>query len=213
MKTSTSSAGQENQADARAGRQRLVLDVEDGLDRVMGDRALYLKLLRRFKHDYAGALRQVQDAVGGDNYPAAKIKVHTLKGAAGMIGAPALHGLAAMLEAGLRAQAPMAALPLQEFGLGLNKVLNTINRILPDSTIRPLEEGARRPADPGALGLLTRLTAYLREGDGAAIDLLENSATVLAASLGVTVYQQVAASAHEFDFDGALAALMQRQWE
>ena len=43
--------------------------------------------------------------------------------------------------------------------------------------------------------------------DGAAIDILENSASLLAASLGVHVYQEVAAAAHEFDYDGALAAL------
>jgi hypothetical protein len=29
----------------------------------------------------------------------------------------------------------------------------------------------------------------------------------------VHLYQQVAAAAHEFDFDVALAALTQRQWE
>ena len=41
-------------------------------------------------------------------------------------------------------------------------------------------------------------------------DVLENSATVLAAMLGVEVFQKVAAAAHQFDFEGALLALRQR---
>ena len=44
-------------------------------------------------------------------------------------------------------------------------------------------------------------------GDGAAIDVLEQSASPLAARLGVERYQRVAAAAHQFDFEAALAAL------
>lgn len=192
---------------------RRVLDVEDGLDRIMGDRVLYLKLLRRFKHDHQGAVKLLQDAVAADRYAAAQLKAHTIKGGAGMIGARALHELAARLEAALRARAPSSDLPWKDFTLALNRVLNTINSILPATHATPLADGDPVPADTATLGLLRRLSHYLREGDGAAIDLLEDSATPLARCLGVHLYQQVAAAAHEFDFDGALAALMQRQWE
>lgn len=196
---------------------RRVLDVEDGLDRIMGDRGLYLKLLRRFKHDHQGALKQLQDAVAADRYAAAQLKAHTIKGGAGMIGAHALHALASRMEAALRARAPSADLPWQEFTPGLNRVLNTINSILPATHATPPAEGeadgAPVPADAATLALLTRLAHYLREGDGAAIDLLEDAATPLARCLGVRLYQQVAAAAHEFDFDGALAALQQREAE
>lgn len=192
---------------------RRVLDVEDGLDRIMGDRVLYLKLLRRFKHDHQGALKLLQDAVAADRYAAAQLKAHTIKGGAGMIGARALHALAGRLEAGLRARAPSADLPWKDFTQALNRVLNTINSILPATHATPLADGDPVPADSATLGLLGRLCHYLREGDGAAIDLLEDAATPLARCLGVHLYQQVAAAAHEFDFDGALAALTQRQWE
>jgi HPt (histidine-containing phosphotransfer) domain-containing protein len=190
-----------------------VLDVADGLDRIMGDRGLYFKMLWRFKHDHHGAVKQIEDAVNTDQYAAAKLKVHTLKGAAGMIGARELHGLATKLEASLRAQAQAADLPLAEFGAGLKRVLNSIHSILPGAAATPAEDGQQPPANPATLAMLTRLAHYLREGDGAAIDLLENSATMLAASLGVALYQEVAAAAHEFDFEGALATLTRRQWE
>jgi two-component system sensor histidine kinase/response regulator len=55
--------------------------------------------------------------------------------------------------------------------------------------------------------LLLHLARLLDEGDGAAIDVLEQSATVLAASLGVEVFQEVTEAAHQFDFEAALATL------
>lgn len=215
MNPSLPSAGPSIDGEQAPSAARRVLDVEDGLDRIMGDRVLYLKLLRRFKHDHQGAVKLLQDAVAADRYAAAQLKAHTIKGGAGMIGARALHEMAGRLEAALRARAPTADLPWKDFMQALNRVLNTINSILPANHAAPLAdgEGHPAPADTATLGLLRRLSHYLREGDGAAIDLLEDSATPLARCLGVHLYQQVAAAAHEFDFDGALAALTQRQWE
>ncbi len=37
-----------------------VLDVEGGLGRIMGDRPLYLKILRRFLHDHSTTPRQIR---------------------------------------------------------------------------------------------------------------------------------------------------------
>ena len=71
---------------------------------------------------------------------------------------------------------------------------------------------ASPPAGPvEAQALIARLARLLDEGNGEAIDMLELSATVLAASLGVAVFQEVAAAAHEFDYQAALAALTRAQ--
>lgn len=192
---------------------RAILDVEDGLRRIMGDRALYFKLLRRFQHDHQGAARQIGEAFGAGRYDAARVRAHTLKGAAGMIGAYTLYDLAAATEAALRAQAPSIEQPLRELEGGLHKLLSTIGNILPDfadAAAAPPVAPAGEALSPATQHLLARLANFLREGDGAAIDVLEKSATVLAARLGVDVYQEIAAAAHEFDFDGALAVLQPR---
>ena len=55
--------------------------------------------------------------------------------------------------------------------------------------------------------LVQHLARLLEEGDGAAIDVLERSASVLAAGLGMEVFQEVTEAAHQFDFEGALAVL------
>ncbi|MYM92207.1 phosphotransfer domain-containing protein, partial [Rugamonas sp. FT82W] len=52
-----------------------------------------------------------------------------------------------------------------------------------------------------------QLARLLDDGDGAAIDVLEQSASALAAGLGVAVFEQVTAAAHQFDFETALARL------
>ena len=199
-------------AETPAAHPRLILDIGDGLDHIMGDRALYFKLLRRFRHDNQGVLALIRAAIDTGRYAVAQLKTHTLKGAAGMIGAHTVYDRAVVLEAALRAQALTVEQPLQQLGIALDMVLHTIASILPELSDdnAGLPEGAPVAADAAMLELLERLAGHLREGDGAAIDLLENSATALAACLGVATYQAVAVAAREFDFGAALEALGRR---
>ncbi len=77
----------------------------------------------------------------------------------------------------------------------------------------PTPDSAAPPAAPPSAQLLVQhLMRLLEEGDGAAIDVLEQSASMLAASLGVALFQEVTAAAHQFDFEAALEMLAaQRQ--
>ncbi len=190
-----------------------VLDTEDGLDRIMGDRVLYFKLLRRFQHDHHSTPHQIRHALEAGLYAPAQLKAHTLKGAAGMIGAGAVYHLAGALEAALRAQSNALEQALGQLELALAELLHAISAALPDATQQHVAPPVTVPDPdaPATLALLARLAALLREGDGGAIDVLESSASVLAASLGLSVYQEVAAAAHEFDFDGAWHALTRRR--
>ena len=190
-----------------------VLDVEGGLGRIMGDRPLYLKILRRFLHDHGTTPRQVRMAFAAGDYAGARLRVHTLKGAAGMIGAVQVHALSSALEMALRAQAPGLAQQIAHLELAQDQLLGAVSAMLGTSEERPTaaQDMAPDPSAPAIQLLLARLASHLREGDGAAIDILENSASLLAASLGVHVYQEVAAAAHEFDFDNALEALLRRR--
>lgn len=189
-----------------------ILDVETGLARIMGDRPLYLKILRRFLHDHGTTPRQVLVDFQAGDYAGARLKTHTLKGAAGMIGAQQVYQLTAALEMALRAQAPELQRQLQQLELAQDQLLCAVSILLgaPEDT-QSAQDVAPDPAAPAIQLLLARLASHLREGDGAAIDILENSATLLAASLGVHVYQEVAACAHEYDFEAALEALLRRR--
>lgn len=213
MKPPARSSGHADSTQASAPEAGQILDIEDGLDRIMGDRVLYFKLLRRFRHDYVTAIPRLRDTLRADRYSAARLMAHTLKGAAGMIGARCVQAHAAELESALRAQSLALEAPLAQLDQTLGQTLATINSVLHNSADEtPMApSSATDPADPANLVLIGRLAYFLQEGDGAAIDVLESSATILAAMLGVEAYQQVAAAAHEFDFDGALSALQQRR--
>ena len=74
------------------------IDLQAGLARVEQDRALYLKLLRRFRADQAGFESAFRAAwAGGDRETATRL-AHTLKGLAGNLGAHALQEAARRLE-------------------------------------------------------------------------------------------------------------------
>ena len=186
-----------------SGTASALLDVRDGQDRVMGDRALYLQLLRRFRHDYRASASTLRRSLDHGERDQARHLLHTVKGAAGMIGAHGLRDQAADLETALAETAPPFE-QLDRFAATLDQLLAEIDGLLKQA---PEPEAAPAQASEPDAALLQRLAYLLDMGDGAAIDVLEQSATLLAASLGLERFQQVTAAAHEFDFEAALAAL------
>jgi HPt (histidine-containing phosphotransfer) domain-containing protein len=187
-----------------AAGNRAVLSVSDGLERVMGDRALYRQLLQRFRDDYRPLGRQLRQAQADNMLSTLQRRIHTVKGAAGMIGAPTVCQLATALEPACHLPAAACAETVMLLDDALRALLDAIDGLLGDV---PAPAPVLAPTAPADNQLLARLAGLLDTGDGAAIDLLEQSASPLAARLGVARYQQVAAAAHQFDFEAALAAL------
>jgi two-component system sensor histidine kinase/response regulator len=183
-----------------------ILYVEEGLERLMGDRALYLQLLRRFRQTYQDCAQQLQQALADGDLDWLQRKVHTLKGAAGMIGAQQVYRQAEAVELACTTQHGDCGNALAQLAPALRSVLAMTESIL--DGMDPTPGGMPPQAPPPSAQLLVQhLARLLEEGDGAAIDVLEQSASVLAASLGVEVFQEVAAAAHLFDFETALEVL------
>ena len=187
---------------------RAVLDTTDGIERIMGDRELYVRMLRRFRSDYAQGVAPIRIALlHGDANLAHRI-AHTLKGASGMIGARPLHQQASALERAIRTASGAEKDELEALGPGLQAVLNAIDVLLSGSPAASAPPAPVR-ALPQDAELLAQLVDLLASGDGAAVDLLEESAASLTAILGAQRLHEVAAEANEFDFEGALRALRQ----
>jgi len=183
-----------------------ILQVETGLQQLMGDRELYLQILRRFRQRYPDSGRHARAALtAGDAAQAHRI-IHTLKGAAGMIGAQRVYLLAVQLEP-LCATAEGWQAPLARLDEALHHLIEVIDSVLEGDPHQLPADQPPPSAQPEARMLMEHLARLLDEGDGAAIDMLEQSATVLAASLGVEVFQEVMEAAHQFDFEAALATL------
>jgi len=187
-----------------------VLEVETGLQQLMGDHDLYRQILRRFRQRYQDSAEQARNELLAGDAVSAQRTVHTLKGAAGMIGAQQLYLLSMALEPLFAGPPTQCIGPLVQLEQALRALMVAIDAELEAAPAAPAVAAASAIAAGGApeTGMLVQhLARLLEEGDGAAIDVLERSASVLAAGLGVEVFQEVTEAAHQFDFEGALAVL------
>lgn len=74
------------------------LDIRAGLRRVVGMKKLYLDTLRSFLGESGDLVERVRELISIGDIKSASRAVHTLKGAAGMIEAREIHGLAFAVE-------------------------------------------------------------------------------------------------------------------
>ena len=87
------------------------LDVRAGMRRAMGKYDIYLNLLNKFKHRFAGFSSDLRRCFAAKDREAALIQVHSLKGIAASLGAVSLQGAAKKLEQQLQREESPAALP------------------------------------------------------------------------------------------------------
>lgn len=185
---------------------RDTIDINDGIERLMGNRELYGRMLRRFRKDQQRGIEPICEALAAGDMILAHRLVHTLKGATGMIGAQRLHAHACDLEQAIRTETDTqdaVAQLRQEF----EKVIQLLDVLLTGSPPEGVPVAVpHKPLLDDRL-LIARLIELLASGDGAAIDLLEETDASLRVILGAETLAQVAAAVQEFDFEGALVAL------
>jgi HPt (histidine-containing phosphotransfer) domain-containing protein len=178
-----------------------VLDIEAGVERLMGNRAIYLRALARFRNDYRNAASVIRSALDAGDGPQAGRLAHTLKGAAGMIEAPGLHAAALALEHALR-----------DGSIGVDALLAQVDATLA-AVLRELDamvllgEAPPRAPTPAVGDKLARLRAMLDIGDGAAVELVAAAHSELSAHLGERECEELSAAVADFDYERALDLL------
>jgi HPt (histidine-containing phosphotransfer) domain-containing protein len=192
-----------------------------GIARLMGDGALFARVLARFRKEYRETASGIRGALAAGDTALALRLVHTLKGAAGMIEAVPLRQEAHALEQALdgdtgdgsgRADAWQSLARLEQ---ALERVLLELDAAAALAAANPAPAAPTRNAPPDAADLAAhahsaqRLAALLDEGNGEAVDLVREAADALTAQLGEQRYRQLAETIEAFDFDGALALLVQ----
>ncbi len=187
------------------------LDLRDGLRRC-GDRAeLYLELLRRFVDSQPATLAELHQVGNGlrggaglaPDIEPLRLRVHSLKGVAGNLGATLLHSRCEALERRLR-EDPLAA------AAAIGEVEST-TRILGDALRAALGGGVatlstNAAAGPAAALDLAPLLALLHDGDPDALGWAEQQAAALHQQLGPDA-TLLLARIRQFDYDQALALL------
>lgn len=186
---------------------RETIDVNDGIERVMGNRDLYSRMLRRFRNDYQEGVLPIRSALAADDKMLAHRLVHTIKGASGMIGARRLHLRACQLEEAIRTEAADQREMLASLAPEFDKVLQLLDVLLDGSPPSGVPVQVPQRALLGDAALLARLIELLSDGDGGAVDLLEESHASLKVILGDDMLERVAAAVNGFRYDEALSAL------
>ena len=177
------------------------LDTAGGLRALGGNAVAYVALLRQFAANHRDDPHGLQEALAAGQAEAARQRLHKLTGAAGTLGATALHAAALALEHALRAH-ETAAIPARV------AALQTAMQAL-DAVLAPLPEAAEEVPAPDperARAVLEQLAPLLDRDDTAATDLFERSRPLLLATHGAPAMQlgrQVAA----FDYPGALVTV------
>ena len=181
-----------------------VLDCEAGIERLMGNRALYLRVLARFRSDYRGSASAIGDALEADDTELAQRLAHTLKGAAGMIEAQALHAAALALEDVLRGGKRDARTLLPPLDAALAEVLRELD------AMEWVKQATPPPTPvPAPDNAMADLRTMLDIGDGAAVELVAAAHSELSMHLGERGYAALRGAVADFDYEGALKLLEQ----
>jgi HPt (histidine-containing phosphotransfer) domain-containing protein len=188
------------------------LDLAGGIDRMMGDRGMFARILSRFQLDYGRAAGAIRTALADGDRPLAQRLTHTLKGASGLIEARPLHRQAVALEHALRSHSDYRS-AIDRLETELNRVLRELDKLLKGSPAGPAGTGPRAhvaasPAAPRA-DTLERLRKLLDVGDGGAIEAFAEASAHLSAVLGEAVMQELMRAMEAFDFERALKLLGQ----
>lgn len=176
-----------------------------GLERVMGDQDMYLRVLTRFRLDYHDKAAHLRAALDAGDLPLAQRIAHTLKGAAAMIEARALRGLAVEAEQQLRCGAGAEVQLLDRLDAELARVMAQADALLP----APAAEAVKAVGTVEALDAaqVEHLCALLDIGDSAALDMIDKQCAGLRALLGAPRMAALQAAVASFDFEGALHVL------
>ncbi|MBI5165901.1 MAG: response regulator [Magnetospirillum sp.] len=168
------------------------------LDRLMDDAPLARRLLLTFAREQGGAIERLRGLLAAGQRAQARTIAHTLKGAAGNLGARRLMTLAAEMEAALRSEEAILP-PLAPLAAAIDEVL---------TSVAVLEEGDSA-AGVGGDDLLASLDDIERRLGRNELDALDLVETIDAARLPAATRMQLTAlrkAAERLDFTAARVA-------
>ncbi len=178
------------------------IDVPTGLRRTGGNRKRYVALLRKFAEQQADTVATIQSALAAGDAATAERAAHSLKGAAGTLGASALSEAAARVELAIKSGGDVSG-SVKALSLVLDRVLTDLSAALPEET-----GGNGVSGDPASVQEpLARLKQLLEADDGEAADFIIDAKARLAGVLTPAEIKTLADRVGKFDFDAALKCL------
>jgi CheY-like chemotaxis protein len=181
------------------------IDVASGLRRTGGNRKRYEALLRKFADQQSGTIDTIEAALSKSDAATAERAAHSLKGAAGTLGASALSEEAARVEAAIK-NGEHVTEALQTLSLSLEKVLADLRAALPEDLGG--NGSGRIPGDPASVQEpLARLKQLLETDDGEAADFIIDAKARFTGVLTPAEIKSLSDRVGRFDFEAALKCL------
>ncbi len=191
------------------------LDVEAGLRRTSGSETLYASLLERFIAEYTDLTARCEQLLAAGDYQALKALAHSLKGAAGTLGAIELARRAGAIELSAAADAGRYAELIDALDQAYQRVLLDMDAIISGTPRPAAADQAAAPAPADSISpMLSLLDAMVRSGDTASLDLLPELSLAAAGTAWNKPVQAICDAINNFDFgtgEALIRALKERR--
>jgi PAS domain S-box-containing protein len=177
------------------------IDVQAGLARVNGNRALYASLLRRFHEQNQDSCSRIRSELAAGDHGTATRSAHTIKGVAANIGALDTAEKAATLEKLLRAGKRGADVEpaINDLEASLRVLTGALGDFAQPTEAAPMD--ATGEDAPEARELMMKLAGLLDSDLGAATELLGVLGDKLLSARGSAAHKAMQAALGEFDTD------------
>ncbi|MEH6593511.1 MAG: response regulator, partial [Halioglobus sp.] len=176
------------------------VDLESSLDRLQGNRALYLKMLLKFSDTYRDFNSMLSAALASPDRESATRLAHTTKGLAGNIGATALADIASRVEqqlaAGSCTDQDLASLRSEVAAL-LAQIDPAVGSTSPDSMAEHFDKTQ-------ATALLAQLLTMLEDYDAEAGTFMDRHEAELASAETAHDMKKLRKSIDSYDFELAV---------
>jgi polar amino acid transport system substrate-binding protein len=181
------------------------IDTQTALKRTGGNRQRYESLLRRFSDSQMGAVGEIRVALGARDYATAQRIAHSLKGAAGNLGANALARAAGSAELAIKTQSDVEP-ALANMEQMLLAAVATIQKALPSTEKAESTHGGN--GDPSlVLKPLSRLKTLLEADDSEAAEFILEAQRSFSTVLSRTEIETLTRAVGDFDYERALHAV------
>jgi CheY-like chemotaxis protein len=181
------------------------INVEAGLQRLLGNKKTYRRILVKFREDFRQAPKTVKDLVFGEKYQDAQILAHSIKGAGANVGAEDLQKAASELERHYKEGGEgLPELEYAAFTEELDRVIASLSALGETEESTPAAKGETTSLPPEvALEVAKRLREAVELGD---LEQLTQIASDLSARKDSSSHygEEISRLADDFDFDGLL---------
>ncbi len=185
------------------------IDIAAGLERMVGNRAAYRKLLLKFAESKVQADTEILEAWKSHDIQLAVRLAHTLKGVAGNLGATGLQHASKELEAAIKEERNDVLPLLEVFSQELKTVMQSIALLEPAAKPQPAggEASAATVNMEEIAPVLKRLRALLEDDDMEAMDCLTELQDKVKGTTVEAALQEISKALGGYDFGKALKIL------